>query len=395
MRIVVANVFATPVGGAESYVGDVIPALRARGHAVALLHEVAAAAAPVDGGAALARWCVGELGAAAALAEVARWRPDVVLVNGLLDPELERRLVDAHPAVLFAHGYYGTCATGEKVWRFPSRRACTRALSSACLALNYARGCGARSPLALAAEYRRQARRRALLPRYRAVVVASAHMREELVRNGAAAGATVLDPLWPTGIAPAPSPPAPRERTGRLAFLGRLTALKGASAAIRAVELAARALGARPRLLVGGDGPERARVARLARRHRDVELLGWVDGERRRALLAGADALVVPSLWPEPFGLVGLEAASVGTPAVAFDTGGVREWLVPGVTGELARAGSVRSLADAVVRCVGDAAHHQRLRAAAWERSLAFTADRHARALEDVLARAGAREVAR
>jgi glycosyltransferase involved in cell wall biosynthesis len=353
---------------------------------VALLHELpAASGVRIDGAATISRWCVQELGAAAALAEVGRFGPDVVLVNGLLDPALERRLVLSHPAVLCAHAYYGTCATGEKAFRFPSRRACTRALGPACLALNYALGCGARSPLALAAEYVRQVRRRALLPRYRAVVVASAHMRDELVRNGSPPGATVLDPLWPTGIEPAASSPPPRERTGRLAFLGRLTPVKGAAAAVEAVALAAEALGSRVRLLVAGDGPERPRLERLAQRRSHVELVGWVEGERRRALLAGADALVVPSLWPEPFGLVGLEAACVGTPAVAFDTGGVREWLVPGETGELARPGSARALAAAIVRCVGDAAHHQWLRANAWERARRFTAERHVGALEDVL----------
>jgi glycosyltransferase involved in cell wall biosynthesis len=63
---------------------------------------------------------------------------------------------------------------------------------------------------------------------------------------------------------------------------------------------------------------------------------GWVSGERRWELLKEASLLAVPSTWPEPFGLVGLEAAALGVPAVAFDVGGIREWLRPGVNGYLA-----------------------------------------------------------
>ena len=58
---------------------------------------------------------------------------------------------------------------------------------------------------------------------------------------------------------------------------------------------------------------------------------GWVDETQRAALFGGSGVLALPSTWPEPFGLVGLEAAAHGMPAIAFDVGGVREWLVPGV----------------------------------------------------------------
>src|SRR4029450_2402192 len=48
-----------------------------------------------------------------------------------------------------------------------------------------------------------------------------------------------------------------------------------------------------------------------------------------------ASLLAVPGAWPEPFGLVGLEAAALGVPAIAFDVGGIREWLTPGENGYL------------------------------------------------------------
>ena len=72
-------------------------------------------------------------------------------------------------------------------------------------------------------------------------------------------------------------------------------------------------------LTVGGDGSELAKLKQLAR---DLgvtaEFTGWVSGDAKVDLMRRADLLVVPSLWPEPFGLVGVEAGCVGLPAVGF-----------------------------------------------------------------------------
>ena len=66
------------------------------------------------------------------------------------------------------------------------------------------------------------------------------------------------------------------------------------------------------------------------------------------------DVVVMPSLWPEPFGLVGLEANRRGVPVVAFATGGIPEWLHDGVNGCLAPGDppTADGLADALIRCI-------------------------------------------
>jgi glycosyltransferase involved in cell wall biosynthesis len=111
-------------------------------------------------------------------------------------------------------------------------------------------------------------------------------------------------------------------------------------------------------------------------------------------VLAETDALVVPSLWPEPFGLVGLEAAAAGVPAVAFATGGIPDWLRDGQTGCLAKAAGARpeALADAVVRCVGDRAVLAMLAAHASAFARESTIGRHFGQLDAVLAAAAAGE---
>jgi glycosyltransferase involved in cell wall biosynthesis len=383
------------VGGAENYLRSAMAALARRGHQLSLLHESPAPphAEPVaPAGPGVPRWCVAELGAAAALRALAAWRPDVVWVHGLADPALEASLLGSQRCVLFAHGYYGTCVSGLKRHAFPEPRACARRFGAACLALYLPRRCGGLDPARAVADYRRQARRLGLLASYRAVVVASAHMRDEYLRHGVGAGRLRLLPLL-ADTSPDPGPPAPRRFTGRLLMVGRLSDGKGGDQLLRAIPAASARLGRALRVTLAGEGLRLAAWRALAHRLGvDAEFPGWVDRERRTALLREADLLAVPSTWPEPFGLVGLEAFAVGTPAVAFATGGIPEWLRPGETGELAPADppTPAGLAAAIVRALADPGHHAALRRGAWESARRHAAFDHAAALEEILAGAAA-----
>jgi glycosyltransferase involved in cell wall biosynthesis len=148
------------------------------------------------------------------------------------------------------------------------------------------------------------------------------------------------------------------------------------------------------RLTIAGTGPEQPLLEHLARTlHLNVHFNGWVDDEQRRQLLRESDLLAVPSLWPEPFGLAGPEAASMGVPSVAYASGGIPEWLVAGVSGELAPADppTVSGLAAAIVRALGDPAHHRRLRAGARSMAQTFALSEHVTALERILETAAGR----
>jgi glycosyltransferase involved in cell wall biosynthesis len=76
-----------------------------------------------------------------------------------------------------------------------------------------------------------------------------------------------------------------------------------------------------------------------------IQFIGEVNEPEKHRLLSGALALLFPIAWPEPFGLVMIEAMSVGTPVLAFDGGSVREVIDEGVTGCV-----VSDVADAVRR---------------------------------------------
>ena len=90
------------------------------------------------------------------------------------------------------------------------------------------------------------------------------------------------------------------------------------------------------KLIVAGDGPDRATLERQARASgRAIEFRGWVDKDESARLLAGASMLIFPSRGPESLSRVLIEASALGVAIAAMDTGGTRDIIEPGVTGLL------------------------------------------------------------
>ena len=386
MRILIAQDALHSEGGVESYLAAIVPALRARGHSIAMLFVRRGTRTPladsIDGP------CVGinagqyESGFAALKA----WRPDICFSNNMAPLEIERRLLEEWPVVKFMHAYFGTCISALKMHDFPSGIACTRTLGPGCLVLYGPRLCGALNPSALVNGYRWARSQQQLLRRYQAIVVASDHMVEEYVRHGASRDRLAMLPLFPS----LPLTAAPTESSNTVLFLGRMTTLKGGDILVRAVARATADLSRPIRLIMGGDGPQRDEWARLARREGvAAEFPGWLDSTRRLTALAQATVLAVPSVWPEPFGLVGLEAAARGVPAVAFDTGGIRQWLRHGVSGLLVSpAGGFREMATALTTVLDNPLLRDQLSRGALTTATAMSLDAHADSLQRVLASA-------
>jgi glycosyltransferase involved in cell wall biosynthesis len=235
-------------------------------------------------------------------------------------------------------------------------------------------------------QYRWATRQRSLFGRYRAMVVASEHMRAEYLAHGAPASNLSSVPLFAPSIDGARDQPAPAARFDVL-FLGRMTDLKGGDLLVRAVAAASRTLGTPVTLVMAGDGPAKARWQSIAAAEGiRATFSGWVDLCRRTALLRNASVLAIPSIWPEPFGLVGLEAAACGVPSVAFDVGGIREWLRDGVNGILlAPPPDVGALGHSIASLCRDSATRDRLSAGALNVAREMSIDRHVDTLARVL----------
>ncbi|MBV9102154.1 MAG: glycosyltransferase, partial [Candidatus Eremiobacteraeota bacterium] len=156
---------------------------------------------------------------------------------------------------------------------------------------------------------------------------------------------------------------------------GRLTAEKGPEDAIRI------ARAARMPLRIAAKIP-RAETAYFGKRlepHIDgktIQLVGEVDDAKKQPFLAGAAALLFPIDWPEPFGLVMIEAMACGTPVIAYRSGSVPEVVEHGLTG------FVVDNEDEAVRAIGELGRldRRKVRARFEER---FSASRMARQYEE------------
>ena len=319
-------------------------------------------------------WNVEALGIDRAVAALGAWKPDVLFSHGFLDPQIEEQTLDVAPAVFFAHDYYGTCISGFKTHRRPTTQPCDRVFGWRCLIEYHVRGAaaGARFPwCANSAVSRAASNDCAGIGRSS---LTSDRMREEYVRHGfeSARVVKVAYGIASEPIAAKDVTVTPRGRNGRW----RLPSSSGAYTRSRAAGNSSTRCRRSSRL---SNDRFRSRSQAMVRRERngnsapllrlrepmiDVEFTGWLQPDELSRLYSQTDLVVMPSLWPEPFGLVGSEAGLHGVPVAAFAVGGIPDWLRPGVNGALASGSppTVSGLADAIIECLRNDETHERLR---------------------------------
>lgn len=389
MKLLVCTANRDIRGGIEAYLQPLMTALSRAGHRIALLYErMLDGSSLIDDGFDLEGvWKLAEGSEGAVWDAVAGWRPDVVFGHGLRNVDFEDRLT-TFPVVYYAHNYVGTCLSGFKRHAFPTPAPCRRELGWGCLLHYYPHRCGGLDPFVMWKDYRLQHRTLASLRKSTYLLVASRWMREEYLRHGFPEDTTRQVPLFPTRFRPDGDPPAPRPLTGTVLFAGRLTLDKGGEYLMRALHRvrASGLLGLPFKLDVAGDGPERAALAALARELNVPAVFhGWVPQQQLQQLMLRADVQAVPSLWPEPFGLLGIEGGCVGLPAVGYAHGGITDWLLEGETGELAPSPpTAEGLAEALARALRDPEHYQRLRVGAWRTARSYSLENHLARLDDV-----------
>ena len=358
MRIAQLTADWSENGGVVSYVRDLGLALAVAGHAVHVVH--ADPHAPVATGGVTetlaehyAEYAASpgrEAGARAVLEALERFRPDAVHVQACNNFPLEAEVRRRYPTVKTLH-VFDFCPSNTK-YHHATGRACSHPTGVLCLPrMAYKRCLLDKRPAVLWRLYRRAADANRHNRGYRALIVASEYVRRQALATGYDAGQVRTLPYFTRP--PASSPPPASLDT--VLFSGRLVREKGLH-----VLLAALARVARPwKLLVAGDGGDRPRAEAVVRRlglGDRVRLLGWVDRVTVARCHRDAALVALPSLWPEPFGIVGLEAMAHARPVVGFAVGGVPEWLADGETGTLVPAGDVGALADAISELLGDPA---------------------------------------
>ncbi|HWA10525.1 MAG TPA: glycosyltransferase family 4 protein [Opitutaceae bacterium] len=336
MRLLFVHERIGALGGAEANVLLTAGELRRRGHAVALVHGRG-----TDRGEAEWRETFTErypLGAApeagATARAIAHFRPDVVYLHKWSDPAVLGDLAAGDvPVVRMVHDHDLCCMRGYKYAYF-SRRICERAASPYCVfpcGASVARGTSGGFPLRWVS-YAAKRRELELNRRFHRLVVATDYMRAELLQNGFA-----LDQIEVHAPVPRSAPAAELPSFGGrnlLVYAGQIIRGKGVDVLLEALARVEMPF----ECAILGDGSQRAECERLSRRlglADRVHFAGFVPQARIADYYRDASLAVMSSLWPEPFGATGLEAMRCGLPVVAFDAGGIREWLLDGVNGFL------------------------------------------------------------
>ncbi|WP_330455745.1 glycosyltransferase family 4 protein [Streptomyces sp. NBC_00820] len=228
-------------------------------------------------------------------------------------------------------------------------------------------------PDALRYAYLRWVQRPAYLPRLRRVdrVLAPSRYFADSVRADFPARVPVH--VLPNGV-PGTVAARPLRTAENVLYVGRLERVKG-------VDVLLEAFGRldRGRLTVVGDGTDRSRLERLAGPR--VTFTGWLDEAGVAERLTDASVVVLPSLWPENFPTVALEALRTGRALVASRVGGLPE-LVGDDNGALVPAGDAEALAGALRGLLGDRAGLERRGAASAVRAHRYTVEVFLDALE-------------
>ena len=326
-------------GGAEANIHVTAAELQRRGHTVGLLHGAPTGRQEDTWRALFAeRFELPDAeapdAASAVCDAVERFAPDIIYVHRLNGLELLSGLVaSGRPVVRMVHDHDLYCMRSYKYHYF-SRQICDRALSPYCVfpcGGIVAKNPGGAFPLKLVS-YEAKRRELELHRKFARLIVATRFMREQLAANGISAERIEIH---------APVPAAPESKLqstfdarNRLVYAGQLVRGKGVDILLEALAQVQEPFECE----ILGDGSHRKACERLCARlglQDRVRFHGFVPQDRILEFYSHASVAVMSSVWPEPFGATGLEAMRHGLPVVAFDAGGIGEWLMEGWNGYL------------------------------------------------------------
>lgn len=189
------------------------------------------------------------------------------------------------------------------------------------------------------------------------VVVGSTYMRDELIRNGFRSDTIEV---IPPSVSDFGEPVASLADTKRVLYVGQLVRGKGVDTLLEALALADSSLS----LAIVGAGNDEQYIKALASERGlsdRVTFLGWVDHQTLSRYYDEAMCVCVPSRWPEPFGMVGLEAMLRARPVIGTRVGGIPDWLEDEQNGLLVPPNDAHMLAEAINRICLDYVYAQEL----------------------------------
>lgn len=376
-------------GGIETYVMDLLPLLEARGLENCLIFRADHPRTPSIEGQPIYHIPVSDNPIADQIRVrevIERERPSVAYLHDVYEPKLMEMVASLVPSVAYVHIFYPVCPGLGKLFH-KGDEVCERAYGLGCIPNIYLRRCAtARHPLSVYKIMRTTGQHIQAYRKLPKVLVGSTYINELMAQNGVLPQRLETIPLF----IPIPdkkeliAPPVAEEPQGIL-FAGRLEYEKGVPYLLQAIKL----LKNNHHLYIAGDGSRGEEYRQLANRlgvTEQVTFIEWLGHKELEHLYRQCAVTVMPTIMPEPFGKVGVEAMANGRPVVAFDVGGIPDWLKDGHNGFLVPPRDVATLAQRIDQILGDATLRETLGANGRQFVEAnYTVDRHLDGLIRVL----------
>ena len=288
------------------------------------------------------------------------FRPDVVYVHKMADLRVIATLVESGvPLVRMVHDHDIYCMRSYKYDYF-TRKICTRPVGLHCIVPCLASVVrNHEGPLPVKwVSYTDKKREVALNRRFNRMVVVTTYMRDELLRNG-------FDPSRIEIHGPVPRMGDPNLRShfgdrNLILYAGQIIRGKGVDLLLRALAR----LKSRFECVILGDGNHKAACEALSRElglTDRVSFKGFIPQEELKAYYRECSVVAISSVWPEPIATIGLEVMRYALPVVAFDAGGIRDWLIDGKTGFLVPWMDLDQYAARIDQLLGDKALARKL----------------------------------
>jgi glycosyltransferase involved in cell wall biosynthesis len=308
---------------------------------------------------------------------------DLIHIHTVHWPSVTENCLTLAPVIKTPHATDLICPGSYKFYS-QQEKVCDVPFGMHCLLDAYTKRCCSRMPGKLAASYKNVYHEvHDFSRRYKRIVVMSEYVKSECVSAGIDESKISVIPYFTMPV-PGQGINSP---VRRLLYLGRLSQVKGVHVII---EPLAPLLKENDDVIfdIIGDGPYRKTIEAIVDRMeiRDKVIFhGWKDRDFINDALARSYMLLFPSIYPEAFGISGIEAMMHGKPVVGFDVGGVSTWLTNEVTGFLVPVGDSAKFVEHVQRLLDDGDLKQRMGEKAREIAMKdFSPEQHISKLLDV-----------
>jgi len=336
MKILYVHERFGALAGAEANAHITATELAARGHAIGILHGPGTGKNEAAWSATFTRRFALGTGdnAAVVRAALADFQPDAVYVHKMADLQVIAALVaSGAPLVRMVHDHDIYCMRSYK-YNYFTRAICTRPASLYCIfpcLASVVKNSGGGFPLKWVS-YTEKKKEIALNQKFRRMVVVTTYMRDELIQNG-------FDPARIEIHAPVPRMGDPNLRSdfgqrNLIMYAGQIIRGKGVDVLIESLAK----LDVPFECVILGDGNHRAYCEELAGKlglADRVHFKGFIPQEELKGYYRECSVVALSSLWPEPIATIGLEVMRYALPVVAFDAGGIKDWLEDGYNGYL------------------------------------------------------------